>query len=152
MKENNHPFSYTVLRTLAIAAVLASFVLTSVQAGETKASPEDRVETRITELHSKIHITPAQENQWGKVAQVMRDNAKRQGELFHSRMENAKTLTAVEEMKSYAEISAAHADGAQQLIPVFETLYASMSDAQKKQADEAFHHGHGHHHGKHGHH
>ena len=55
-------------------------------------------------------------------------------------------MTAVEDMKSYGEIAAAHVDGINKLIPVFEVLYDSMSDAQKKEADEAFRFGHRHHH------
>jgi len=145
MKKNNQPFI-----PVALAALLAAIAFTPVQAGDAKASAEDRVETRITELHAQIHITPAQEDQWSRVADVMRDNAKIQDALIQRRLEKAEKLTAVEDMKSYGEITAAHAEGAQKLIPVFEALYNSMSDAQKKEADEAFRHGHRHHHGKHG--
>ena len=41
-------------------------------------------------------------------------------------------------MKSYAEIAAAHANGLQKFIPVFETLYQNMSDEQKRNADLLF--------------
>jgi hypothetical protein len=54
----------------------------------------------------------------------------------------------VDDLHSYGQIAAAHAEGIQKLLPVFTNLYASMSDAQKKTADEAFRHGHRHHHGK----
>ncbi|MFI5339078.1 MAG: Spy/CpxP family protein refolding chaperone [Candidatus Methylomirabilales bacterium] len=103
-----------------------------------KASRADRVEARITELHTKLGITPAQENLWKNVAQVMRDNAKTMEALTKARSEHAKTMTAVDDLKSYGEISDVHADGIKKFIPVFESLYNSMSDAQKKNADTIF--------------
>jgi hypothetical protein len=47
-------------------------------------------------------------------------------------------MTAIEDVKSYAAIAEAHADGLKKFAPVFEALYASMSDAQKKNADTLF--------------
>ena len=106
-----------------------------------KASGEERVEERIKEMHAKLKITQTQEDQWAKVAQVMRDNAKSMDALTQARFEHAKTMTAVDDLKSYGEITDAHADGIKKFTPVFATLYASMSDAQKKEADALFRHG-----------
>jgi nitric oxide reductase large subunit len=92
-------------------------------------------------MHGKLKITQAQEDQWAKVAQVMRDNEKTIEPLIKARVENAKTMTAVDDLKSYAEITDAHADGIKKFTPVFETLYASMSEAQKKEADVLFRRG-----------
>jgi hypothetical protein len=147
MKKNSHLFT-DVVRTVAVAALLATITFASVQAVAAKASAEDRVEARITELRTQINITPAQEGQWREVTQVMRDNAKTLDRLVKLRLKNAKTMTAVEDIKSYGKIAAAHADGVQKLTPVFEALYDSMSEAQKKEADEAFRHGHRHRHAK----
>jgi hypothetical protein len=47
-------------------------------------------------------------------------------------------MTAVDDLKSYAEITDAHADGIKKFTPVFATLYAGMPDAQKKNADGVF--------------
>ena len=68
----------------------------------------------------------------------MRDNAKTMDALITARDENAKNMTAVDDFKSYGEINQAHADGIKKFIPVFEALYDSMSDAQKKNADVVF--------------
>jgi protein CpxP len=106
-----------------------------------KATGEERVEERIKEMHAKLKITQTQEDQWAKVAQVMRDNAKSMDALTQARFEHAKTMTAVDDLKSYGEITDAHADGIKKFTPVFATLYASMSDAQKKEADALFRHG-----------
>jgi len=101
----------------------------------------DRAEARITDLHAKLKITAAQEDQWGKVAEVMRANGKQMDTLTQARFANAKTMTAVDDLKSYAEIADAHADGMKKFTPVFASLYSGMSDAQKKEADTLFRHG-----------
>jgi periplasmic protein CpxP/Spy len=104
-----------------------------------------RVEAHIKRLHDELKISPAQEEQWGKVAQVMRDNAANTDALIRKRMEAINTMSAVDDLKSYGDLAQAHADGIKSLEAAFEPLYASMSDAQKKTADEAFrqrsHHG-----------
>jgi ribosomal 50S subunit-associated protein YjgA (DUF615 family) len=98
----------------------------------------DRVEARITELHARLEITPAQEELWTSVTQVMRDNAKTMEALTKARSEQAKTMTAIDDLKSYGEITEAHADGLKKFIPAFESLYNTMSDEQKKNADTIF--------------
>ena len=107
-------------------------------AAKASRSRVDRVEARITMLHAKLAITPAQEDLWKNVTQVMRDNAQTMEALTKARADKAKTMTAVEDLTSYSEITTAHAEGLKKFIPVFETLYASMSDTQKAQADSLF--------------
>ena len=101
-------------------------------------SRTDHVEARITMLHAKLAITPAQEPAWQNLIQVMRANAQKMDELIKARSEKAATMTPVDDLKSYAEITTAHAEGLKNFVPVFETLYGSMSDAQKAQADTLF--------------
>ena len=50
-------------------------------------------------------------------------------------------MTAVDDLVSYGEIAEAHAAGIKRLTPAFATLYASMSDAQKLEADKLFRRG-----------
>jgi hypothetical protein len=111
------------------------------KAASGKATGAERVEARIRNMHAALHITQKQEEQWAKVAQVMRENAKAMDALTQARFDHASTMTAVEDLKSYAEITDAHADGIKKFTPVFATLYDSMSDAQKKDADTMFRHG-----------
>ena len=98
----------------------------------------DDVEDRITMLHATLNITPAQEELWTNVTQVMRDNAKTMDALTTARVAQAPTMTAVEDLKSYTEITKAHAEGLTKFLPAFEALYASMSDAQKAEANTMF--------------
>ncbi len=139
-------------RSLAVATFLGAVALvgpayaasTTDQQAATPvaaASPvtHDRgVETRINRLHAKLHITAAQEPQWAIVAQAMRDNAKNMVALITERSANAKVMTAMDDLRSYEKLAAAHEDGLKAFIPVFQTLYDSMSDDQKKVADAAF--------------
>ena len=69
----------------------------------------------------------------------MRNNAKTMEALIKARLEKAGAMTAMEDLTSYGEIAQAHADGMKTFIPIFEPLYASMTDAQKKDADRLFH-------------
>ena len=103
-----------------------------------KPMAADQVETRIKSLHDQLKITPAQEAQWATVAQAMRDSASKINALIQQRAQSAKTMSAVDDLHSYQAIAQAHADGLGNLVPAFETLYASMSDAQQKNADAVF--------------
>jgi hypothetical protein len=141
MQRNDHHFTYAVARAIGAAALAATIALVSGPVIAAKASAEDRVEARITDMHAKLKITQAQEDQWAKVAQAMRDNEKAIEPLIKARKDNAKTMTAVDDLKSYGEITSAHADGIKKFTPVFATLYDSMSDAQKTEADALFRHG-----------
>ena len=152
MKRIASQFTYPT--ALAVAVVVLAFVLLASPSFSRAASPEpgmatagkvsrpDHVEARIKELHTKLKITPAQEELWNHVTQVMRDNAKTMEALIKARSEEAISMTAIDDLKSYGEIAETHADGIRKFIPAFEPLYASMSDAQKKAADTLFrHHG-----------
>lgn len=148
MKLSGNQFTYASARVLAAAAMLITlaFAPGAVIAAD-KDVHEDRAELRIKDMHTKLKITAAQEEQWSKVAQVMRDDAKTMDTLTKARVDHAKDMTAIDDLKSYGEITDAHADGIKKLTAAFSTLYASMSDAQKKAADDFFRHGvreHGH--------
>jgi periplasmic protein CpxP/Spy len=97
-----------------------------------------RVEERIKTLHDKLGITSEQEAKWGDVAQTMRNNEAAIAALIETRRNNAKDMTAIDDLQSYEDITQAHADGIKKLIASFQTLYADMPDEQKKVADEAF--------------
>lgn len=98
----------------------------------------DPVETRITDLHAKLKITADQEPQFQAFADVMRDNAKTISPLIKARMEDKEDRNAVDDLKSYQEITDAHADALKKLIPAFSSLYDVMTPDQKKIADATF--------------
>ena len=99
---------------------------------------EQRVETHIRQLHAQLRITPAEQPQWDQFAQVMRDNAKDMDQLMQQRTSGFATMSAVENLQSYARIAQQHAEHTQKLAAAFQALYADFSDAQKKHADVVF--------------
>ena len=103
-----------------------------------RARGANGVEQRIADLHTRLKITADQEAQWKQVADVMRQNASDVEAVIKDRSQNAKTMTAVDDLKSYERIAEVHETGMKRLIPAFQTLYDSMSDAQKKNADNVF--------------
>ena len=133
---------------LILALVLGCPSLGLAQAGATQTpattppapttTKADHVQARINELHTKLKITAEQEEQWTKVTEVMRENAGRIDEASKRRAEKAQTMTAVEDLKAYGEITEVHAEGTKRFVAAFEPLYNSMSDAQKQDADNIF--------------
>ncbi len=102
---------------------------------------EARVEERIKQLHSSLKITAQQEDQWSKFADVMRDNAHNMGDLYRQRVERRDTMSALDDMKQYAQITQTDAEGTKRLVDAFEPLYTSLSPEQKKLSDTAFRQG-----------
>jgi hypothetical protein len=102
------------------------------------SSANETAEMHIRELHKKLKITDAQKPQWDALAQVMRDNARKMADLEKRRSDDAKSMTAVDVVKSYSEVIDAHEDGMKKFIPAFEDLYNSLSDSQKRIADSLF--------------
>ncbi len=93
---------------------------------------------RITDLHTRLHITDQQQSQWDQFAQVMRGNAKDLDEAYQQRATSFGKMNAVENMQSYAQIEQTRAQDLQKLVPAFQTLYTALSDDQKKEADQLF--------------
>lgn len=112
-----------------------------------KVPHAERVEARIAEMHAKLQITQAQEAQWSKVAESMRENAKQMDALTKTRAEKS-NMNAIDDLNSFSEIADAHAKGLAKFTPIFKTLYDDMSDIQKANADVVFRHG-GHQRSKH---
>lgn len=148
-------------RLTVAAAILPAFLFAAsahlsfaneylVQASPASASPNaasqpaataaklGHVEARIAELHKQLRITADQEALWGNVAQVMRENEQKMHDQITARSAMLKTMTAVDDLRSYRRIADEHADGLKRLVPAFEALYAQMTPAQQKHADYVF--------------
>lgn len=139
MNPGSNQFSRTSLRLITAAALVSTMIFAPAAVfAAGKDMHQDRVEQRIKEMHTKLKITAAEEAQWNKVAEVMRDDAKNMDALRAEKIADAPTMTAVDDLKAYSELAQAHVDGIKKLIPVFEDLYSSLSPAQKKEADTMF--------------
>jgi hypothetical protein len=105
-------------------------------AAATSSKPET-VEQRITELKTALKITPDQDTKWKAVADAMRQNAGMMDKVIQDK-QKATNMTAVQDLKTYQEISQTHLDGLKNVTSAFESLYDSMPDPQKKNADQVF--------------
>ena len=75
----------------------------------------EKVEQHIKQLHNQLRITTAEEPQWQQFAQVMRDNAAQIEQALEARGTNIDTMTADENMLSYAQLAQTHATNMQRL-------------------------------------
>jgi 5,10-methylenetetrahydrofolate reductase len=96
-----------------------------------------RVEARIAQLHSLLHITAAEQGRWDAFTAIMRQNAAHTDDILALRGDPSKR-TALEDMGNYTAIAVAHAADMQKLLPAFEDLYNSMSPQQQRQTDAVF--------------
>ncbi|MEM5420092.1 MULTISPECIES: Spy/CpxP family protein refolding chaperone [Paraburkholderia] len=127
------------------AAPAASATAAAASSADVRAAQhQQRVEERITWLHTQLKITPEQEPQWKTFADTMRSNGETMANLFKQRAESESSRNALDDMKQYAQIAQAHADDMQKLVSAFEPLYTSLSPEQKKLADQSFRHGNEH--------
>ena len=101
-------------------------------------TPANRVDQRITQLHRELKITAGQQPQWDEFAAVMRANATAANQAYMDRSKKLATMTAVDDMQSYAALSMLHAQDVQKLSIAFQTLYAALTPAQQKTADTVF--------------
>ena len=91
---------------------------------------------RITALQAQLRVT-ARCRSGARFAQAMRDNATYQDALFRQRAGTA-SMTAVENMRSYAQLARAYADNTEALAQAFETLYGVLTPEQQQTIDALF--------------
>lgn len=96
------------------------------------------VDQRIRVLQSELGITETQMPLWTAFAQAMRENAASTDALFAQRANAVASMSAVDNMHSYAQIARAYADNTERLATAFDSLYASLTDTQKQAADTLF--------------
>lgn len=155
---HSNPMNLASWIAIAAVALTASVAFADAPAGASAGSPATHggtqasadegapqrlkaatgVDSLIAHLHDTFRITAAQEPLWARVATAMHENADTMSKLAKRRFEASKSATAIDDLKSYAEISSAHAEGANRLIAAFQPLYDSMSDSQKAAADTEF--------------
>jgi protein CpxP len=102
-------------------------------------TPEAAADARLNALQAQLHITDAQMPQWNAFAQAMRKNASSTDALFRQRAQSVTNMSALDNMKSYAQIARAYADSTQSLAEAFEPLYLALNDQQKHTIDALFH-------------
>ena len=97
------------------------------------------IEGRIAFLKAELKITPAQEAQFDKVAQIMRENAQERRATFEKmRADHSREQTALQRLETGAHLASMHAQASDRFLAAFRPLYDSLSPAQKKTADALF--------------
>jgi hypothetical protein len=145
MKQKAYQVTLVVVMVAFISAIFFASANLSFAASGKKKSPAvvrlsavEHTEAQIKLLQSALNITDAQKELWNNLAAVMRENAKEMEAFTKERAENTKPMNAVEHMKLHSQITEAHLDQLDKLIPPFEAFYDSMSDEQKNITDTIF--------------
>jgi len=109
------PAARTVVTAVALLATLA--LARPVPAAPDARSRTDRVEARITMLPCQARHHPGPGTRLANPHPVMRANEQTMEALTKARADHAQTLTAVDDLKSYAEITTAHARASRNSSP-----------------------------------
>jgi hypothetical protein len=97
----------------------------------------DPVESQLGDIKKRLNITAAQQPQFEQFAAVVKQNAQAMQALSQTAGQNAQQ-NAVEGLRTAASFAQTEADNLKRLVPALETLYASLSDQQKRAADQLF--------------
>ena len=101
--------------------------------------PSRHIEGRIAFMRAELKITAAQQTQWERVADVMRASAKQKDVLFQQmRADHDKPQSAVDRLDRRVRFIEAQASTEKSFADAFKPLYLTLSDDQKKSADELF--------------
>jgi hypothetical protein len=98
-----------------------------------------RIEGRVAFLKAELKITDAQTAQWNAVADAMRKNEMTMRDLMrqaHDARRQQAAPNALDALTRRETVAEARAEGAKQFAAAFRPLYASLSDEQKRTADE----------------
>jgi hypothetical protein len=99
--------------------------------------PSEHVDARISYLKTALKVTDAQEAQWDKVATAMRENAKAMDNVVKQARTGRKgNETALARLQAQTQFATTRAQNAERFLAAFQPLYNSLSDTQKKAADE----------------
>jgi hypothetical protein len=97
----------------------------------------DPVEAQLGDIKKRLNITAAQQPQFDQFAAVVKQNAQAMDALMQQTAQGAEK-SAVEGLRTAANFAQTEADNLKRLVPVLEGLYASLTDQQKRTADQLF--------------
>ena len=98
--------------------------------------PFDHIEGRIAFQKAELGITDAQLPQWNAFADAMRNGAKGMQTAMATAMQAGMPATAPARMDAMVQMMSAHLDAMKATTTASKALYAVLTDAQKKTADE----------------
>ena len=100
----------------------------------------DHVEGRIAFLRAELKITDAQMSAWNAFADALRANAKKLGEVRAAMMSRLgsgqQPLTLADRLDLQEQWLVARLEGIRAIKPAFVSLFSTLTDEQKKTANE----------------
>ena len=101
--------------------------------------PSRHIEGRIAFMRAELKITDTQQVHWEQVATAMRANARQMDQMAQQmRAARGQPWSAIEQLDQRARFTEARAASDKSFADAFKPLYASLSDDQKKSADDLF--------------
>lgn len=102
----------------------------------------DRVEGHLAFLKAELKITPAQEPRWNTFAAVMRDHSRTMGEMMQSMRGQRRggRSTLPERLDRAEKMMSMHRDEMRKMAAAVRPLYAALSPAQRRTADDLLGH------------
>jgi periplasmic protein CpxP/Spy len=96
------------------------------------------IEGRVAFMKAELKITPAQEAQWTKVAQALRQNDQERRQSMEQRRASppGQPRTALQHLETRARFATVQAQQTDRFLAAFRPLYDGMSPDQKKAADD----------------
>jgi sorbitol-specific phosphotransferase system component IIBC len=131
-------FAAALLGSASLLPATSWAQTTTAASASAPATRQAQVEQRIADMHATLHITPAEDPAFNSFAQVMLDNAQAMDAVATKNEGDPSTRNAVQTLQQYASVTEQHAQNVQKLSAAFGTLYATLSPAQQKTADEMF--------------
>ncbi len=95
----------------------------------------DRVEGRLAFVKAELKITEAQTPAWNELAAAIRAAAKQHNERMTSMFKDAGEKTLLERLDIQEQFMTARIEEIKQVKGSLKTLYAQLSDEQKREAD-----------------
>ena len=100
----------------------------------------DHIEGRIAFLRAELKITDAQMSAWNAFADALRVNAKKLGEVRAAMMSRSgagqQPLTLADRLDLQEQWLVARLEGIRTIKPAFVSLFSTLTDEQKKTANE----------------
>ena len=98
------------------------------------------VEAQLGDIKKRLNITAEQQPQFEQFATIVKQNAQAMESMMQKEAQTAER-SAVEGLRTAASFAQAEADNLKRLVPALEALYASLSEQQKRTADQLFNSG-----------
>lgn len=117
------------------APALAGAAFASLQPAQAQAATAPDIEANLARLHQQLGITPAQQPRFEAFANAMRENARMKPGTPRA------NPTALDDLRLAIEDSELELTALKRLLPPMQALYASLSPAQQKTADQVFRRG-----------